>query len=215
MGKTFLEVPKQDSLFKKAWLERLSRVNYVSIPIILFFLYAGFLLFWATQFTIQHFSQIALLYGLGIFTWTFLEYIMHRNLYHLVPNNIFKERFQYIFHGYHHDFPKDEERLAMPPYLSLLLSSIILGVSYLLIHQYAFAFAAGIQTGYAFYLIIHYSVHVYPAPNFIALKKLWLHHAIHHYQDDNVAYGVTSPFWDYVFGTMPRKKTKQSTIISV
>ncbi|MEL6652049.1 MAG: fatty acid hydroxylase, partial [Bacteroidota bacterium] len=26
----------------------------------------------------------------------------------------------------------------------------------------------------------------------------------HHYKDDTVAFGVSSPLWDYVFRTMPK-----------
>ena len=33
---------------------------------------------------------------------------------------------------------------------------------------------------------------------------LWANHAVHHYKDQTKAYGVSSPFWDYVFGTMPK-----------
>ena len=35
------------------------------------------------------------------------------------------------------------------------------------------------------------------------LKTLWVHHAIHHYKDDTRAYGVSSPLWDWILGTMP------------
>ncbi|MEX2379667.1 MAG: sterol desaturase family protein, partial [Vicingaceae bacterium] len=45
-----------------------------------------------------------------------------------------------------------------------------------------------------------------PPKNF--LKQLWIHHSIHHYQEDDKAFGVSSPLWDYVFGTMPSKKRK-------
>ena len=33
---------------------------------------------------------------------------------------------------------------------------------------------------------------------------LWLkqHHMRHHYQTDDLYYGVSTPLWDYIFGTM-------------
>ncbi|MGB3618930.1 MAG: sterol desaturase family protein, partial [Catalinimonas sp.] len=34
---------------------------------------------------------------------------------------------------------------------------------------------------------------------------LWVHHSIHHFKDDERAFGVSSPLWDWVFGTMPRR----------
>jgi sterol desaturase/sphingolipid hydroxylase (fatty acid hydroxylase superfamily) len=30
------------------------------------------------------------------------------------------------------------------------------------------------------------------------------HHILHHFQDPAKRYGVSSPLWDYVFGTMDR-----------
>ena len=69
---------------------------------------------------------------------------------------------------------------------------------------YAYGFLPGFLTGYATYLWIHFAVHVYRPPNNF-LKSLWVLHAIHHYKDDHVAYGVSSHFWDILFGTMPKK----------
>ena len=61
---------------------------------------------------------------------------------------------------------------------------------------------AGIITGYMVYSSIHYSIHTYKPIK--GLKFLWAHHLKHHnpkYEDR--AFGVTSPFWDWVFRTMP------------
>jgi sterol desaturase/sphingolipid hydroxylase (fatty acid hydroxylase superfamily) len=63
----------------------------------------------------------------------------------------------------------------------------------------------GFLVGYAGYLGVHYVVHVYnPPKNF--LKVLWVHHAIHHYKDPDSAFGVSSPLWDYLLGTLPKKE---------
>ena len=51
----------------------------------------------------------------------------------------------------------------------------------------------------------HYSVHAFPPPKNI-LKHLWINHALHHYQQSNAAYGVSSPLWDLFFKTMPEKR---------
>ena len=34
------------------------------------------------------------------------------------------------------------------------------------------------------------------------MKQLWINHAVHHYKDGNAVFGVSSPLWDYIFGTM-------------
>lgn len=93
----------------------------------------------------------------------------------------------------------------MPPILSVTLSSIILGINYLIFDVNAKAFTGGFLFGYAAYLGVHYMVHaIKPPKNF--LKILWVNHSIHHYKDDERAFGVSSPLWDLVFGTLPKKK---------
>ena len=57
------------------------------------------------------------------------------------------------------------------------------------------------------YLAIHYIVHAYQPPKNV-LKALWINHGIHHYKDDEHAYGVSSPLWDILLGTMPTKRKK-------
>ena len=48
-------------------------------------------------------------------------------------------------------------------------------------------------------------VHVYQPPkNF--LKVLWINHSVHHYKHGEYVFGVSSPLWDYIYGTMKEKK---------
>jgi len=48
-------------------------------------------------------------------------------------------------------------------------------------------------------------VHAYPPPKNI-FKMLWINHGIHHYKNGEMIYGVSSPLWDYIYGTMKEKK---------
>ena len=69
---------------------------------------------------------------------------------------------------------------------------------------------AGFLVGYAFYLVVHYVVHVYQPPkNF--MKVLWVNHAVHHYKHGEYIFGVSSPLWDYIYGTMKEKEGKAYT----
>lgn len=67
-------------------------------------------------------------------------------------------------------------------------------------------FFAGFILGYLFYDISHYAIH-----HFNMHSKFWLaiknHHMLHHYQDEYKGYGVSSPFWDIIFGTTFKKKS--------
>ena len=67
------------------------------------------------------------------------------------------------------------------------------------------------MVGYAFYLLVHYAVHIFRPPNNF-LKALWSNHAIHHYSNNEILYGVSSPLWDYVYRTLPEKKDKEKAI---
>lgn len=143
---------------------------------------------------------------IGFISFTLAEYLIHRYLYHL-PSVYEEGGVAYAFHGIHHKFPKDKKRLVMPPAASVIIASIILLINYFLMGAIGFPFTGGFLFGYAAYLSVHYIVHRYKPPkNF--LRELWIHHSIHHYHEDDKAFGVSSPLWDYVFGTMPSKKRK-------
>jgi sterol desaturase/sphingolipid hydroxylase (fatty acid hydroxylase superfamily) len=123
------------------------------------------------------------------------------------PDSDVKDKLQYSMHGVHHDYPKDKDRLAMPPFISGIYALVAYFAFNFLMGDYSFYFLPGFLFGYAAYLGVHYIVHAYQPPkNF--LKILWVNHAIHHYKDPDVAFGVSTPIWDYVFGTMPKKSIK-------
>ena len=47
--------------------------------------------------------------------WTFAEYLIHRHLFHHDAGSATGMRLRYLYHGRHHQFPDDLERLAMSP----------------------------------------------------------------------------------------------------
>ncbi|MDN3204966.1 sterol desaturase family protein [Algoriphagus sediminis] len=191
-------------MFENPILERISR-THISIPITMFVGISLVLEYYAITTTeITWYVGIAL-FPLGFLAFTLVEYLMHKYFFHMEPNNPIKDKLQYSVHGVHHDYPKDKDRLAMPPFVSAAYAAIIYLVFNLLLGDYALYFVPGFLFGYAAYLGVHYVVHAYQPPkNF--LKTLWVNHAIHHYKDPDVAFGVSTPIWDYVFGTMPKKE---------
>ncbi|WP_224999479.1 sterol desaturase family protein [Cesiribacter sp. SM1] len=189
-------------LFSNPLLERLSR-THISIPLTLYSVISiGLLYYGATEIGLQA-GMMVLMFVLGFLFLTLLEYVAHRYVFHMEPTNKVKAKIQYTVHGVHHEYPKDKDRLAMPPILALLYVAIFFIVFRFALGDYVYAFVPGLLMGYATYLFVHFAVHAYQPPkNF--LKILWVHHAIHHYKDPERAYGVSSPLWDYVFGTMPK-----------
>ncbi len=193
-------------LFDNPILERLSR-THISIPISIFFVISAVLLYYAFRYTTLPGYLIPLLFLGGFLFFTLIEYLVHRFVFHMEPTSDFKKKIQYNMHGVHHEFPKDKDRLAMPPLLSITLAVVLFAIFYSLIDTKVFGFLPGLLTGYASYLFVHFIVHAYAPPKNI-FKELWVNHAIHHYKDNSTVFGVSSPLWDYVFGTMPPKKKK-------
>jgi len=193
----------QPPLFKNPILERFSR-THISIPLAIFaIISSGVFYYGVTEIGLTG-TRLGVFYVAGVLTFTLIEYLAHRFVYHMEPDKKWKEDLTYKFHGVHHDYPKDKTRLALPPVVTIIVSSVLFAIFYLLMGNNAFGFLPGVLTGYAAYLGVHFSVHAFRPPNNI-LKALWVNHGIHHYKHADKAFGVSSPLWDYVFRTMPPK----------
>lgn len=190
-------------LFESPILERISR-THISIPIIMFLGLSGISFFYAVTSTDISLGIGFLVLVAGYFVFTFVEYMMHKHFFHMEPDTPVKDKLQYSVHGVHHDYPRDKDRLAMPPFVSAAYAAIFYLVFRLIMGDYALYFLPGFLSGYASYLGVHYIVHAFSPPkNF--LKVLWVNHAIHHYKDPDMAFGVSTPLWDIIFGTNPKK----------
>lgn len=191
------------TVFKNPLLEKLTK-THIAVPLTVFGIISAVLFVYGVRegyFNV--FIGLAVAFA-GFLSFTLIEYIMHRFVFHLTPKTEKQEKFAYTVHGVHHDYPKDKDRLAMPIPASLLLSTGFFYLYKLIMGTFVFAFLPGFLLGYASYLGVHYMVHAFQPPkNFF--KVLWVHHGIHHYKDPGNAFGVSSPFWDYIFRTMPKK----------
>lgn len=190
-------------LFENKILEKLTH-THISAPLIIFGVIAAALIYYGIFEEGQTTLTVVVLFVSGTLFFTLVEYLMHRFLYHIPATTKFKKKIAYTMHGVHHDYPKDKSRLAMPPVLSLIVAAVLFTVYRVVLGEYVFGFLAGFLVGYAGYLGVHYSIHAFRVPkNF--LKVLWHHHSIHHYRESDRAFGVSSPLWDHIFRTMPRK----------
>lgn len=145
--------------------------------------------------------RIALLFMAGMLFWTLFEYIMHRFVFHWVAESDRARKIVYVMHGNHHHFPRDKERLFMPPVPSLILASIIFTLLYLVMGTVVFMFFPGFILGYLMYGTMHYAIHAWNPP-FKWMKPLWRNHHLHHYKNEHRGFGVSTTLWDHVFGTM-------------
>ncbi len=194
-------------LFENPILEKLSR-THIAIPLVIFSFYSAGLLYWNVTHTSLSFLTSLAMFFIGLIAFTWVEYLIHRYLFHMDTYTKLRAKLQYTMHGVHHEYPKDKDRLAMPPLLSITISTLLLFLFRLVLGDMVFSFLPGFLVGYALYLAIHYMVHAYPPPkNYF--KKLWINHSIHHYKNGDRVYGVSSPFWDHIYGTMKPTQEQQ------
>jgi sterol desaturase/sphingolipid hydroxylase (fatty acid hydroxylase superfamily) len=198
----------QAQLFRNHYLEMLTKTHPLVIwcmylPVMAYFLYRGYT---KLEFSL---SMMTLVFFAGIFFWTFFEYIMHRFIFHLVAQSERARKIVYIMHGNHHEYPRDRERLFMPPVPSIILACAIFSLMYFVMGQYVFMFFSGFILGYLVYGSMHYAIHAWNPP-FKWMKPLWRNHHLHHYKNDHQGFGVSTTIWDRVFGTMfDLKKEKE------
>jgi sterol desaturase/sphingolipid hydroxylase (fatty acid hydroxylase superfamily) len=192
-------------MFKSDFLESLSKIHFsvplfIFVPVIIVFTYKAF---------INHtgIAEYALYLALGIFIWSAAEYVLHRYIFHFVPKTKWGLRLHFIFHGVHHDYPRDSKRLVMVPSVSLPLAVIFYSLfSLFLSPAHLYSFFAGFVLGYLFYDMTHYAIH---HANFKSpfWKKIKQHHMLHHYDDPSKGYGVSSVLWDKILDSdFPKKK---------
>ncbi|WP_020529991.1 sterol desaturase family protein [Flexithrix dorotheae] len=190
-------------LFENPILERLTR-THISIPLIIFNVGGIAMIYYGITNGLINAVEVIISYVIGVLAFSLVEYLMHRYVFHMEPTNKVKANIQYKFHGVHHEYPKDKERLAMPPVVSIVLVCILFLLFRLVMGNLVFGFLPGFLFGYTAYLWVHYIVHAFRPPSNI-FKVLWVHHGIHHYKDNERAFGVSSPLWDFIFRTMPRE----------
>jgi sterol desaturase/sphingolipid hydroxylase (fatty acid hydroxylase superfamily) len=185
-------------MFESDWLDRLSRVHPSVPPIIFGPLIA--LLFGLGQAGTPPVEVTAWILG-GYVLWTLTEYWMHRLVFHFEPEDGIGARLHWIIHGVHHDHPNDPMRLVMPPSVSVPLAALFYGLFVVAVGlPDAHLLGAGFLAGYLAYDMTHYHVHHRKART-RAGKLLYELHMRHHFQDHTRGFGVSAPFWDYVFRT--------------
>jgi sterol desaturase/sphingolipid hydroxylase (fatty acid hydroxylase superfamily) len=197
------------TIFKSSFLESLTKTSLTQ-NIIVYGLLLILLIYNAIVIQKVPVIQFVGIFFFALFFWTLAEYLLHRYLFHWISENKFIQRFHFIMHGSHHLYPRDSERLLMPPVPGILMASILFLIFYLIfsllnIAVYTWAFFPGFFLGYLLYSFLHRATHVMKPPK--RFKYLWKHHSLHHYKYPNKAFGVSNTFWDHIFGTMPPKNS--------
>lgn len=153
-------------------------------------------------------SDLVWLFPLGVMIWTLLEYGLHRFVFHIqipVQNPRLKEIVN-ASHMAHHAAPRNPDKVLVRPMYGLVISLLLGSLLYALSGS-LFSTAGvltGIWTGFLYYEAVHYRVHFsLSGSGFVARQRRA--HFYHHFTNNKRCFGVTSPLWDYVFGTtLPR-----------
>jgi sterol desaturase/sphingolipid hydroxylase (fatty acid hydroxylase superfamily) len=132
--------------------------------------------------------------------WTLVEYVIHRAVYHRVS-------FLQQYHDAHHANPR--AYLGAPPGMG---TSLVFLVTFLPANVIAPILANGLTVGmlvgYAAYQLVHAACHFSKPRRSGYLQRLRAHHSMHHYHPEAGNFGVTTPFWDRMFGTQIKRRAK-------
>eukprot|EP01087_Luapelamoeba_hula_P013154 TRINITY_DN3748_c0_g1_i1.p1 TRINITY_DN3748_c0_g1~~TRINITY_DN3748_c0_g1_i1.p1 ORF type:complete len:318 (+),score=28.98 TRINITY_DN3748_c0_g1_i1:54-1007(+) len=168
-------------------------------------------------------AQFFTLVGFGLCLYTFLEYWFHRQLLHSLLQSI---------HANHHREPSKLRIIMTPIFPVHLTDVVVVGALIVLLGR---QIACGLNCGIALGQMIMDTTHVlFHAPNSPWLLRyarsyhLWHHYSTAHSTGSDSAsrgddyfghtgnnnnnntqqhhtHGLTTPFWDMIFGTLPNK----------
>ena len=140
----------------------------------------------------------------GMAGWTLAEYVIHRWLGHVFVGT--RNPFT-LEHRKHHATtsyfsPWWKKAIAALGALAVATSvaSAVAGP------MHGFAFAAGLVAMYVAYEVVHRRAHTH-GPRGWYSRWVRHHHFTHHFQTPKKNHGVTSPLWDWVFGTLEPSAT--------
>lgn len=190
----------QAKLFQSDFMEMMTKTH----PLVIWGMYAPLIMLMLMHgagklgYSLGH---ITIVFFFGMLCWTFFEYIMHRFAFHFVADSPRAQRFIYVLHGNHHEYPRDKERLFMPPVPSFIIASIFFCLFYFSMGNLVFMFFPGFVLGYLMYGTVHFAIHAWNPP-YKWMKPLWRNHHLHHYKNEHRGFGVSTTLWDRVFGTM-------------
>jgi sterol desaturase/sphingolipid hydroxylase (fatty acid hydroxylase superfamily) len=154
-----------------------------------FFIAPAFLLLALSQSRLSAVTVTSFL--MGALAWSFAEYAIHRFVFHRIGQY---KREHFIHHRRPHDY------IGVPPWQTVVLFIITWSITWLLFGQnIGSATFAGFLTGYYAYIALHDGHHHRDRTDGFR-RYMGRLHDVHH-DRNRVNFGVSSPLWDFVFGT--------------
>lgn len=208
MGKS-AGIDEKVRLFDNPLLERLSRIH-PAIPICVWGPIALGSIYLGIKIGMPALRAVGLAV-VGLFFWTFTEYLLHRWIFHWQPTNPRVREWFYPVHQLHHDV-QEWDRIVAPPLLSVPPALVLFLLFWLLLGRpTVFPFFGGFLIGYLAYDYTHFTIH-YVRPRTWIGKGLRKRHLQHHFACPDRWYGVSSPLWDHVFRTHVPRRVRPSSL---
>jgi sterol desaturase/sphingolipid hydroxylase (fatty acid hydroxylase superfamily) len=142
------------------------------------------------------FLEYGLLFAAGFLLWPLLEYAVHGWLSH---------RFRTFVSPLHWEHHQDPRRvftsiLAWGPSALLVfaLGAAVVGP------VASGALSGGVLAGFLRYEYVHWRIH-FRAPRNERQRRQRAHHLAHHFRDPKAYFGVTTSFFDRLFGSLPER----------
>ncbi|KAI9144848.1 hypothetical protein BKA69DRAFT_1025109 [Paraphysoderma sedebokerense] len=189
-------------IFGAPYLEIFTRTPWYVVPIV--WVPVSFALLYTGYINLSP-VLVPMLYVLGLIAWTISEYAVHRFVFHLdelLPDHPAALTLHFLLHGIHHFLPMDRMRLVLPPILFAALLVVPWHIFRIFLNfNQCCALLSGAIHGYIVYDLMHYFLH-HGKPFIDHLREMKTYHLNHHYKNYELGFGITSKFWDKVFGTV-------------
>jgi hypothetical protein len=147
-------------------------------------------------------GHILLLLAFGLFSWGFLEYFLHRFIFHYDARSESGRKVLYAAHLSHHENPTATNQI-----FASLGMTVPIAASYWLLawlvtssSRDASYLSIAVIAGYFFYEWLHFQCH-HGKSRLPLLRYLKKYHLLHHHKTPHLRFGVTSPIFDLIFGT--------------
>ncbi|XP_015265134.1 PREDICTED: fatty acid 2-hydroxylase, partial [Gekko japonicus] len=164
-----------------------------------------------TRYSIRIYKYyFPVIFATGMFIWSFVEYLIHRFLFHMKPpaSNYYLITLHFMLHGQHHKCPFDASRLVFPPAPAALpILAFYVVANCLFPEAVAKSLFCGGLFGYVLYDMTHYYLHYGSPEKGTYLYRLKAYHVKHHFEHQKAGFGITSTFWDHPFQTLIPEET--------
>ncbi|BBN08764.1 4-hydroxysphinganine ceramide fatty acyl 2-hydroxylase [Marchantia polymorpha subsp. ruderalis] len=192
--------------FESDWIEFLTRTKWWVIPLVWMPV-----VLWSEMRAVKFGLPMEMvipymLVGCGL--WTIAEYLIHRFLFHMKATTYWTAKAHYVLHGFHHKHPMDSMRLVFPPAFTFFFSYALWWLMKAIFpNGVSQSVSGGGLLAYIVYDLTHYFLH-YGNAFSERLRSMKRYHLNHHFKVQSDSFGITSEFWDWVFGTLPAQYAK-------